>query len=181
MKVEEFKKILPFYIGQQFIYSGSKDVLLNDLTIDNLHTIDSDNDFIEIRLALFPMSHLIKQIQYKGSYFTPIQQLLEMCSNEPYGRINYKIVETVDWHATHKNDIDDFYGIKYVEDNRIILFGYSNRFHRFSHQELNPTRPFGTGYQLEMFMKLFDWGFDVFGLIEKGYAVDKTKLSIDAK
>ena len=78
-------------------------------------------------------------------------------------------------------DCDDFKGQKVVQHDSydsIMAFGFNTELKMFygtidiavESQQTNIIK------QIELFQKLFEWHFDVFGLIEKGLAVDINTL-----
>lgn len=85
------------------------------------------------------------------------------------------------------SDEGNEYTVKYLEpytnmDDGILTFSYCDKFKRFGKIMLQPMRkPLSVGGQLQMFQKMLEWRFDLFGLIESGEAIDKNKITSNGK
>ena len=164
-----FNEVAHHYIGIGLERGGILTVTLVDICNETA-------DWSDMKPLLHPMENLLKEMTFNGETFVPILKLLEIASSlglEWVKPQKQTLIGFETWGLPQeKGSIDEFYGMKYSEHDKVMVFGYSARFDRFSIQELNPTKPLGVGYQLEMFMKLFEWGFDVFNLIENGEAIN---------
>jgi len=115
-------------------------------------------DYENIKPLLRPLSDLTKEITHNGEKFVPMEKLCnDFCNRTPcnteFG--TSKILMHADnggglkwWFVYHRNKMT----FELSDDNREMS---------------NHTIP-----QYEMFQKLFEWHFDVFGLIDKGLAID---------
>lgn len=126
-----------------------------DFYLDN----DNESDFKPI---LRPMSDLVKEIEQHGRKFIPIIELHDvkfntcLTSNDCLGSTSH-----------------DSYGKVYACETSISKIEYAEHFQEFkcSAMGLDGDEHFaGVNYQL--FQKLFEWHFDVFGLINTGLAID---------
>lgn len=54
----DLKSILPLYIGKDFIYSGTKDETRYELNYERLGMIVEEDDLLEIKLILRPLSDI---------------------------------------------------------------------------------------------------------------------------
>ena len=95
------------------------------------------------KLHLRPMSDLVKKIEVDGKKFVPIIEL---------AKIKW---ESKNWRLSSSG--------LYVVENGIMTFEYTNN--TFFINDIACT------YQLNLFEKLFEWHFDVFGLIDQGLAL----------
>lgn len=98
-----------------------------------------------IKPLLRPLSDLIKEIDHKGEKFVPIDELRKM-SDVPYSE-SFRFE-------------DD--GFKFTTEVMHSEYG--------THQWIDYD--FNSNNQYEMYSRLFEWHFDVFGLIDKGLAID---------
>lgn len=124
----------------------------------------------QFRFCLRPLSYLTKEIEHKGEMIIPILELYKISIYDDIQ--DYKIV-------TRSNDFDTYVsGIRVLDSSqeyRVLSFSTSNG---FATQEcgqadiIDQRRVVLTANQMLLWQKLFEWHFDVFGLIEKGLAVD---------
>lgn len=113
-----------------------------------------------------PPSDLTKPITHKGETFVPMIKLLEMEQSLglKYATINHKVikidtVKSEDYGSTYEVEYTEPYGN--MEDG-LIQFSYSERFRRFGKIMFQPFRqPLGVGYQLDLFLKLIEWHFNL--------------------
>lgn len=123
-----------------------------------LHEKISIYRMLEMKLLLRPLSDLTKPITHNGETFVPMEKLCnDFCNRTPcnpeFG--TSKILMHADnggglkwWFVYHRNKMT----FELSDDNRDMS---------------NHTIP-----QYEMFQKLFEWHFDVFGLISRNLAID---------
>lgn len=129
---------------------------------------------------LRPLSDLTKEIEINGDRFVPMRYLSEeyiMKLTDANGLVlsapKYPIFKCE--NQVYEDKIHCF--CEWVEpEDEIIRFEYDNRFNRFAKRSNTRNRPVGVGHQLEMFQKLFQWHFDVFGLIENNLAININEL-----
>ena len=120
-----------------------------------------------IKSILFPLSSLTKEITINGKNFIPIKNLFEL------HHCGMRIKERLQCFSFNKNKIkyDDFNCAITDGEN---MFGYSN-YGVFQAIDIDEYRDYTVINQLELLMKLFEWKFDVFGLIEAGLAEPVTE------
>ena len=109
-----------------------------------------DISFDDVKLVAFPLSYLTKEIDVNGEKFVPILKLANMVKQYP----NWAVIQ----EGVCGNE---FYKFKYDSKGAFYL---KDSFYRIITN------------QLELFQKLLEWHFDVFGLIEQGLAIDINTL-----
>ncbi len=73
---KDIKDYLHLYLGQEFLYSETKDETHYELDADRLCTIYADNDFKYIKLLLRPLSNITeKEIEEWNKTSTPIGEM----------------------------------------------------------------------------------------------------------
>jgi hypothetical protein len=137
-----------------------------------------------IKPILRPLSDLTKEIEVNGEKFVPIVKLLEYQETNYFDDDKTHLIKpilkviSVEEQEYRKSKLAM---VKYLVETTnmgdlVYSFAYSTNLRRFLSRNESQKRPLGTAYQLDMFNKLFEWHFDVFGLIDKGLAIDKTTL-----
>jgi hypothetical protein len=125
-------------------------------------TIDMFLGDSNVKPILRPLSDLTKEIEVNGEKFVP---LVEIC----------KISETVNkvLRINSKSNICGFDFINGIQE--VLRFCY-----HFNTNHFQLTDEEGDNgciiHQMEMFEKLLEWHFDIYGLIEKGLAIDINTL-----
>ena len=124
--------------------------------------VESDKGFKEVKPILRPLHDMNKEIEHNGEKFIPMVVLCrEYGRREPDNRtFNGPESSIVLMHADNSGGCK-YWFVYHPEDMRFELSDDAKGMHS---QEL-PQYP--------MFQKLFEWHFDVFGLIAKGQAVSK--------
>ena len=120
-----------------------------------------------IKPILFPLSSLTKEITINGETFVPIKNLFEL------HHCGMRLEERLKCFSFNKNKIeyDDF---NCAITDCVYMFGYSN-YGGFQAIDTDEYKNYTVINQLELLMKLFEWKFDVFGLIELGLAEPVTE------
>lgn len=171
LTIKELAPYLPFdvnvcntlSVNDYGICNNTVEKLLG-LAYNNVIT-DYDEFGIEYcKLFLHPLSDLTKPITHNGETFVPMEKLCnDFCHRTPcnpeFGKS--KILMHADnggglkwWFVYHRNKMT----FELSDDNRDMS---------------NHTIP-----QYEMFQKLFEWHFDIFGLIERGLVIDINTIEI---
>ena len=134
------------------LFKGNLDQLINDKYL---------------KPVLFPLSSLTKEITVNGETFVPIKKLFEL------HHCGMRIKERLQCFSFNKNKIkyDDF---NCAITDGIYMFGYSN-YGGFQAIDTDEYKNYTVINQLELLMKLFEWKFDVFELIEAGLAEPVTE------
>jgi hypothetical protein len=162
MKKLELKHLAPYLIHNvDVIYHGD---------IAKLYGIDingyavilfNDGDSLEVNIAniqliLRPESDLVKEIEVNGEKFVPIRKLKT-------GGTNIDTISTfIDWNGANYVCCDN-------EGHELIfsaISGFDKMYNGASRQI----------YAYDLFQKLFEWHFDISGLIGQGLAVDYNLL-----
>lgn len=105
-----------------------------------------------IKLILHPLSDLTKEIEVNGEKFVPVNRIKDFY-NKNILEWDEQFVIGVYSISLERGSYDTF--------ERIIIFGYDG--------DISHTR-------YDIVQMLLEWHFDVFGLIEKGLAVDINTL-----
>jgi len=113
---------------------------------------------------LRPMSDLTKEINIGGSTFVPIIKLFR------YNENAYIVNSLEQKGGLHKLE----YSLDHAQ-SIVGTFCYNEPSYSFLHIEFSKHQRVPEQYQ--MFEKLFEWHFDVFGLIGSGLAIDINTLS----
>ena len=124
-------------------------------------------DLIYFKPILFPLSSLTKEITINGESFVPIKNLFEL------HHCGMRLEERLKCFSFNKNKIkyDDF---NCAITDGVYMFGYSN-YGGFQAIDTDEYKNYTVINQLELLMKLFEWKFDVFELIEAGLAEPVTE------
>ncbi len=162
-------KIRVFRTGQSLFV---EDLTLNGEILDYIFE-DSSNVNNEYKPILYPLPCLVKEITHNGRTFVPIVELLNI--NQYLSLKTLKIIKV--WHQKYEENDLNFSCVNFKKnrDKKVYSFAYSEGFSRFINRIETDHRPLATGRQLQMFQKLFEWGFNVFGLPEHLF-VDKSTI-----
>jgi len=125
---------------------------------------------------LRPLSDLTKEIEHNGEKFVPLVELFKISKGNYQQEIKYHSVM-----STHQIQIEMlgfrnyFFGL--YESDRDVRIENGLYFDCYSTDLIMDNR-FEEKIlcQYSLFEKLFEWHFDVFGLIEKGLAIDKNTI-----
>ena len=126
-------------------------------------------DMVIFNPILFPISSLTQFREDLG--FVPMVELLAI-SNNKFRNITQILCETKMY------DKREFCTIEYVEnggDASVKSFSYDSSLSRFITRNESEKRPLATGYQLQLFEKLYEWKIDIHNLIEKELAIAVTE------
>jgi len=119
----------------------------------------------DITPILRPLSDLTKPITHNGETFVPMIKLLEMerSLGLTYATLSMKVTR-VSYNESGKFST---HNVEYTEpytnmDDGIITFSYSEQFRRFGKVMSHPYRqPLSVGYQIDLFLKLIEWHFNI--------------------
>jgi len=170
MKKLELKYLAPYLSHNVTVYVNDlKDI--NAKPIHKLHTnegVGSINHMLtsdRYRLVLRPLSDFTKEIEVNGERFVPIIELFQLIDGGSYTEDRVLI----------KNEKGLF-----VISNSISQLSFNSKENYFDYKTFDfdgeDWQP--SFNQLELFNKLFEWHFDVFGLIEAGLAIDINTLEL---
>lgn len=127
---------------------------------EELHEIEGN-----FKIIARPLSDLTKPITQNGETFVPMIKLLEMEQSLglTYAMLNMKVTGV----SCNKSDKFSTHNVEYTEpytnmDDGIITFSYSEQFRRFGKVMRHPYRqPLSVGYQIDLFLKLIEWHFNL--------------------
>ena len=124
-------------------------------------------DLVYFKPILFPLSSLTKEITINDESFVPVKNLFEL------HHCGMRLEERLKCFSFNKNKIeyDDF---NCAITDGVYMFGYSN-YGGFQAIDTDEYKNYTVINQLELLMKLFEWKFDVFELIEAGLAEPVTE------
>ena len=116
------------------------------ISTDNVRSCFSPNN--SIKPILYPLSYLTKEIEVNGEKFVPIEWLRK--------NINKKLR---------------------FSDNRFMDYddGKSKNILHYSFYDIH-SYTIDIEEVLQLIEKLYEWHFDIYGLIEKGLAIDKSTM-----
>lgn len=136
---------------------GSYVSVMKLLHADGIDDNYGNNWNLDIKPILRPLSDLTKEIEVNGEKFLPIIELA-------------KLFHTNKSALTHFTNIVDagFYGIS-------VNCHIENDDSRFTYYQLRNSE-FVLSNTYEEIQKLFEWHFDVFGLIKQNLAIDVNTL-----
>lgn len=133
-----------------------------------------------IKPILRPLSDLVNEITHNGQRFVPLFELAKI--HDKYISASYEI-KVHDWTKLSIDTETTQYGIKHLVDtsNLGVLeyeFSYWEKLQRFSHRDNTRKITMGVARQLEMFKKLYEWHFDLDGLIPAGLAISYKEAGV---
>lgn len=112
-----------------------------------------------------PLSYLTKEIEHDGEMFVPIEIIGEMLG---YKLTKYEVDGEVEYGWDQRP----------IEDSQGYAFGWYEKGGCFAiWYDYIDGNPIDTVLDLNALSKLYEWHFDVFGLIPAGIAIDKNKLN----
>lgn len=151
---KNLKDYLHFYIGCEFMFSGTKDTTLYTLDYERFALINEDDDFKEITLVLR------KLFDITGEEVRELLYMQYVGLREKKLAINFGRRNRPDETTNYPGSIE--YSLHDENSGQHVMSG------TFSFQSLNA----------EIFKSLLEKGFDMFGLINSGCAVDKETYEI---
>lgn len=132
------------------------------LSIGNVSDMLDQSLFCGCKPILRPLSDLTKEIEVNGERFIPILDLAKLHQSDFRSMNPYS---TNHCHA--------------CTNGSLHRFGYNiNKKSFFLYFDGEEDGFCGLSNQIEMFQKLFEWHFDVFGLIKENLAIDINTLKI---
>ena len=149
----------------------------------------SDEPIKNFNPILRPLSDLTKEIEVNGEKFVPMIKLLHFYETNYFHKEEYLKYIIFDINSIisceHKkyeiSQKEDFIVTFPVETSNmgtlVYSFTYDPQIRRFAYRDDTNRRPLGVGFQLDLFQKLFEWHFDVFGLIPLELANDINTLN----
>jgi hypothetical protein len=170
LKVEHIAPYLPYNLKAQFkavekptcrkMVIGTIGAVYCDATICCFDTVNSSP--VKYKPLLRPLSDLIKEIEIDGKIVIPIVELAKVESN------SFRNITEV-FKTDDDTDSYDF-GVSYHDvfgANALYVSLRSNSMFYNSRGSISDS----SRNQYQLFQKLFELHFDVFGLIEKGLAI----------
>lgn len=136
----------------------------NNFRIGNKkHGLQTHYDTSNFKPILRPLSDLTKEIEYNGEKFVTILKLCEIAHSLPFFTPKQWCVEITDLDFISVKSDKNYYSFSFdLEDCELSVFNGGDM------ESIND--------RYELYEKLFEWHFDVFGLIPKGLAIDKNTL-----
>lgn len=168
LTLEHLAPYLPY--GIQIIDNGEVETIIgvinNKVFIEDCHR-NGYASIEDVKLVLRPMTDLIKEVWIKG-HLTPLVDIV-ITTNGTNTIVDKMHISDDYIYCNYRNYPNDTYykSLVYHIDNRMFTL------HR--HSSLEPTLDNARVPYFdhnEIFQKLLSWHFDVFGLIEKGLAID---------
>jgi len=119
----------------------------------------------DFKPILRPLSDLIEEIEHNGEKFIPLIKLFDISVGHNWSSTNYLGCIL---------GVNEFW-LQLKDKKPSFAFGYNweNEMFYYLTKENYYLKVYN---QLGLFNKLFEWHFDVFGLIEKGIAIDINTL-----
>jgi len=142
----------------------------DDEHIDIMYVLDEP----AYKPLLYPLSMLTQEIEHNGKEIIPIIELAKISLGDNYEKNHLTVInddkfETLSMHST-----------PFFEKAKYIVFRFDELQKSFTvnvcDYEFKPVTTYSVKNQLQMFEKLYEWHFDVHGLIERGLAIDKSKI-----
>lgn len=151
MKLEHLSPYLPYSVNAEITKRTYPSwVGIKKLTLENYFTYKSKKN--TIKPILHPLSDLTKEIEHNGEKFVPIEKLLK--------------IKFAGWY-------NDKIGTRYSKTTFESTPNYAKCC--FVNHATHSIEIWLRGFDNECYwivQKLIEWHFDVFGLIEKGEAID---------
>lgn len=161
----------------------SKD-LGGSIKVDKTKDYRFDFDSLsEIEIILRPLSDLIKEIEVNGEKFVPLQKLCRLFAyNEQYKKDwifnseeNYAFNGGSNRNNFNKDLIYFCSASDPITNREFGYYSISKKFYLKNNRDKEDLTYVVNQY--DAMQKLFEWHFDVFGLIEAGLAIDINTLS----
>lgn len=173
---------LPYELGFLNIYSNFQ-LTINGLREDQVYNHGHGYmDFEHIKPILLPLSYLTKEIEVNGEKFVPILELYKMRTQHMTDKIDKYYIEN-DTAILKLQEITTPDGrlsfVSYFEidiDFENIHFSICTETVDNMKDEIVEERFGFIGNDFNMLQKLYEWHFDIYGLIENGLAIDKNTL-----
>lgn len=134
-------------------------------------------------ILLRPLSDLVKPLP---SGEIPFIKLFEMYNRNEFSETPYKKKECdkiISCDYVYYEFLKSYECIlKYAFETSnmgtlVYSFRYDPQLRRFLHRDETHERPLGVSHQIDLFNFLFEHHFDVYGLCEKGLAIDINKIN----
>lgn len=116
-------------------------------------------EFTNVKPILRPLSSLTKEIEHKGEKFVPIIELAKI----NYADISWTGKFTLDQNVVHFDSYKSINYFWYDKEDKCFVVLFSDETVRVKNQ-------------FELFQKLIEWNFDLFGGIDNGEAIDVNTL-----
>lgn len=167
---------LPYGLKATDKYGNIREVCLNHFTYDTKtvginHLITYENQTVLHKPTLRNLSDLTKEIEVNGEKFVPMVKLAEMAgldtTDVKLNTKNFSGIICSGIACNIENDDND-------DEWEVLAFDNKNGFgHHF-----RPSNDWTIVMnQFELWEKLFEWHFDIHGLIESGLAIDMNTLN----
>lgn len=122
-----------------------------------------------IVLLILPLSYLTKEIEHNGEKFVPLEFIIRMIEPE------YILIDksTFNFNVINKSiGLDQVFQLRYKTDfddyKNVVMLNFHQKEKCFWHSErIIP---------ITCIEKLYEWHFDIYGLIEQGLAIDINTL-----
>jgi hypothetical protein len=181
MEKIEFKHLVPYLpYGLNMIFEKSGRIIeLGGIQLTdacNFIYIQKYGQFYEATIWKFkpilrPLSDLTKEITHNGETFVPMLELAYLMPeyimvdyNGTLVHYSFQIDDDGNFCITFNSGVSDDMCLSYDKNQMSFYLTIG-----FSEAMVAP--------QYDMFQKLFEWHFDVFGLIEKGLAININNLN----
>ena len=137
----------------------------------------------QVKPILRPLSDLVKPLP---SGEIPFIKLFEMYNRNEFSETPYKKKECdkiISCDYVYYEFLKSYECIlKYAFETSnmgtlVYSFRYDPQLRRFLHRDETHERPLGVSHQIDLFNFLFEHHFDVYGLCEKGLAIDINKIN----
>ena len=161
----ELKHIAPYILYEpNYIWLDTKERKVLSVDISLPHLLDYMQEK-ECYLILRPLSDLVKEIEVNGERFVPMHELFRIAFDR-LGILKAK------YKRCKKNNSYTIFATEATNMMTINEFTYWGNDKLFSSIRYEHNNNANISNTFEMYQKLFEWHFDVFGLIEKGLALD---------
>lgn len=184
MEKLEIKHLAPYlpYDLKEINYTAKKHGLIETplIGVVNANNILTFVDGkAEGKILLRPLTDLFKEIEHNGEKFIPIREIFRMQPFVGYAE-EYELsdwyIRFYDWHKVKDEEnywqLDFYSGI----DDMTGFDNFTFKLTRHDKGESPTVAPILN--QLMLFEKLFEWHFDVYGLIGKGLAININEIKL---
>lgn len=114
----------------------------------------------DIRPLVRPLSDLTKEITVKGETFTPLIELAKICESDHFSKEEFIDSTVNSWGVS-------FFSKK---NDEAMCFAYSLEQECFLIRSENNTKHFVVANTLSLYMKMAEWGLDIFNWLGRGLA-----------
>lgn len=132
----------------------------------------------EVKILLYPLSQLTQEIEHNGERFVPMVELFKLKTQVTGSEIFDYFIENdtailrLKGHQFEEITFKTFFEID-LEPNQVAFSIVSEIWEDDQMKQENINQ---CGNEMLMYQKLHEWHFDLYGLLDRGLAIDKSTV-----